>query len=110
YSLGFSFVGEGKGNYVISNENTNGRAYAWTVPVNDNPQGSFEPIVLLATPKMQQMFTGAVAYQIDSFKKVSFELGTSHYDPNLFSTLQAQQHWGFAGKINYEEERFFGKK
>lgn len=110
YSLGFSFVGQNKGNYNISGENTNGRSYVWVAPESGLPQGSYEPIVLLITPKKHHLFTSAAEYQIDSFKKVSVELAASNYAPNLFSPLDKEKHWGWGGKLNYEEMRFLGKK
>lgn len=110
YRLSFSFVGNNKGNYNISGANTNGRSYSWIAPINGVLQGSYEPVVLLVTPKMQQMLTTSASYQIDSLKKISIELGASNYAPNLFSTIDNNKHWGYAGKVNYEELRYLGKK
>ncbi len=109
YNLGFSYVGERKGNYVISGANTNGRSYSWVAPTDGIPSGSYEPVVLLITPKMHQMFTLGSTYQIDSLKQISVELSASQYDPNLFSGLDRDQHWGGAGRLVYDELRFFGR-
>jgi hypothetical protein len=110
YSLGFSYVGEGKGDYIIAGTNTNGRSYSWIAPANGVHLGNYEPVVLLITPKKQQLFTAATTYQIDSFKRVSVELGASNYAPNLFSDRDKDQHWGLSGRGLYEEQRFLGKK
>jgi hypothetical protein len=110
YSLGFSYVGTGKGNYIIASSNTNGRSYSWIAPADGVSQGDYAPVVLLITPKKQQLFTIGSTYQIDSFKKVSVELGASNYAPNLFSDRDKDLHWGFSGRGIYEEQRFFGKK
>jgi len=110
YSLGFSYVGSGKGDYIIASTNTNGKSYAWIAPLNGASQGDYAPVVLLITPKKQQLFTLGSTYQIDSFKKVSVELGASNYAPNLFSDRDKDQHWGFSGRGIYDEQRFFGKK
>jgi len=110
YSLGFSYVGEGKGDYVIAGSNTNGRSYSWVAPSGNVHLGNYEPVVLLITPKMQQLFTAASTFQIDSLKKVSVELGASNYAPNLFSGRDKDQHWGFSGRGMYEELRLLGKK
>lgn len=109
YSLGFSYVGEGKGNYVISDLNTNGRSYAWVPPANGLSQGNYEPKILLVTPKKQQVFTGGAHYRIDSFKTIGGEWASSNYAPNTFSRLNNAEHWGSAGKLWYEEARFLGK-
>jgi hypothetical protein len=110
YSLGFSYVGEGKGDYIIAGTNTNGRSYSWIAPSGGQHMGNYEPVVLLITPKKQQLFTVATTYQIDSFKTVSVELGASNYAPNLFSSRDNDQHGGFSGRGIYDEQRFFGKK
>lgn len=110
YSLGFSYVGLGKGNYIIASTNTNGRSYSWIAPNGGVPQGDYAPVVLLITPKMQQLFTLGSTYQIDSFKRLSVELAGSNYAPNLFSDLDKNRHWGFSGRGIYEEQRFLGKK
>lgn len=109
YSLGFSYVGDNKGNYLISGDNTNGRSYRWVAPLNGQPQGSYAPYILLVTPKKQQMFTVSGSYQIDSLKQVGFEMAASNYAPNLFSQADNQLHWGFAGNAFYNEKRNFGK-
>jgi len=110
YALSFSYVGEGKGSYIISGTNTNGRSYSWIAPANGQLQGNYEPVVLLITPKKQQLFTLGSTYQIDSFKRVSVELGASNYAPNLFSARDKSEHWGFSGRGIYDEVRFMGKK
>jgi len=110
YALSFSYVGEGKGHYIISGMNTNGRSYSWVAPVGNVLQGNYEPVILLVTPKKQQLFTAGATYQIDSFKQVSVELAASNYAPNLFSDLDRDKHWGMAGRAVYSEQRFLGKK
>ncbi len=110
YSLSFSFVGEGQGNYRISSANANGRVYEWIAPINGIRQGNFEPVQLLVTPKMQQVFTLAAQYQIDSSKVLNVELATSNTDSNLFSDRDQQAHWGMASKIQYAESRSLGEK
>lgn len=110
YALGFSFVGEGRGDYIIAGANTNGRSYSWIAPEGGQRRGSYEPVVLLITPKKQQLFTLGGTWQIDSFKKVSVELGASNYAPNLFSARDKAEHWGFSGRGIYDELRYFGKK
>ena len=108
YSLAFSFVGEGRGNYIIASGNANGRAYEWVAPVNGRPVGSYAPVQLLVTPKKQQVFILTSNYQIDSLKQLSVEVGASNVDPNLFSPVDNEAHWGMATKLNYKEARYFG--
>jgi len=109
YNLGFSYVGEQKGHYVISGENTNGRMYHWVAPIDGVPQGQYEPVSLLITPKMHQVYNAALHYSIDSLKSLSIETSASIYDPNLFSSIGNATHLGLAGKIIYSEKRIWGK-
>lgn len=105
YNLGFSNVGQGNGNYIISDLNTNGRSYQWVAPVNGISQGSFEPKVLLITPKKLQVLTAAGRYKIDSLKQIDFEWAGSNYSPNTFSRRNNNEHWGNALRFSYNEAR-----
>jgi hypothetical protein len=105
YYLSFSSVGAGNGNYVQSVNNANGRVYAWQAPVNGVKQGDYEPVIVLATPKKQQLVTTAFQYQIDSNKNVMLETAVSNYDPNTFSKINNETHTGVATKFIYDERR-----
>lgn len=105
YSLSFSYVGEGKGNYIQSVSNSNGRVYAWIAPNSGNQLGNYEPVLLLVSPKKQQMISLGSSIQIDSNKVLQVEGAMSHYDPNTFSPKDNKQHIGLAGRVNYQEER-----
>lgn len=85
YYLSFSSVGAGNGNYTQSINSANGRVYAWKAPINGVRQGDYEPVIVLVTPKKQQLLTAGLQYQIDSNKNLIFETGISDYDPNTFS-------------------------
>lgn len=105
YYLNFSQVGAGNGNYAQSINNANGRVYAWQAPVNGIRQGDYEPVIVLVTPKKQQLVTAALQYQIDSNKNFMLETGVSNYDPNTFSKLNNETHTGLATKLIYDEKR-----
>lgn len=109
YNLQFAFVGPGRGDYVLSFRPANGRVYDWVAPLQDGGRrGDYAPVQLLVTPKMQQVFTLASDYRIDSFKKLSVEVAASNYDPNLFAPNTGITHWGGATRLQYDEQRFFG--
>ncbi len=105
YSLSFTFLGQGKGNYRQSISSANGRVYEWVAPIDNQKQGDYEPIQLLVTPKRQQLITSAASYQLDSAKQLNAEVALSNSDPNTFSAIDNQTHQGIAAKINYSEFR-----
>ncbi len=125
YRLGFSLVGLNKGNYLqLTNSNANGRVYYWIAPINGIPQGSYEPVILLITPKKRQMTTVGGDYEFKSGLKVYSELAASNDDINTFSTKdkkndigtaaingmqqtlgvfkKAKQTWNLTGNLRYE--------
>jgi len=101
YNAVFSFVGAGKGDYNQSVSSVNGRVYTWTAPVAGIPTGSYAPVTLLVTPKMQQMVVVGGNYNIDKDNRIFAEAGMTHYDPNLFSTINNDQHLGGAARLGF---------
>lgn len=97
----FSGVGANRGNYVQEINAANGRVYRWVAPVNGIPQGSFEPVTLLITPKQQQLMTFGTDYRINSFNYVTTEVAMSNYDVNLFSNRDKSNDVGYAGRFIY---------
>ncbi|MBK7763117.1 MAG: hypothetical protein IPI46_07055 [Bacteroidetes bacterium] len=110
YSLSFSYVGEGKGNYIQSINSSNGRVYAWVAPLNGIPTGNYEPVVVLVTPKKLQMISLGSTMQLDSNKVLQLETALSNSDPNTFSLKDNDQHIGLAARLHYQEERLLNKK
>ncbi len=107
YSVNFSYVGEGKGNYTPATSTANGRVYQWVLPFWDTatftfrPQGSYEPVIFLVTPKYQQMYTLGTDVRIDKNNTLSMEGAMSNYDPNMFSAKDNGSNIGFAGRAAY---------
>ena len=64
YSLSFTLVGQGNGNYVPDFNGANGKVYRFVMPVAGVKQGSYEPINILVTPKKQQLVNLGVDYAI----------------------------------------------
>ncbi len=116
YRLTFTSVGSGNGDYVDDGFTANGRKFRWLQPLivdgNEMKQGSFSPIILLATPKKTQMVT--VGAELDLSKpssktfvtnKVMLEGAMSNRDLNTFSSIDSKDDIGFGFKTKFKRER-----
>jgi hypothetical protein len=102
YSLSFTNLGVGQGNYVPDQNGANGKVYRYVAPDSlGQKQGSFEPVVKLVTPRKQQVISLAADYAIDAHNTIKTELGMSNYSPNTFSSKDAVDDKGYAGRIQY---------
>jgi len=102
YNLSFTNVGFGKGNYsIVSDGKANGRVFIWVQPVNNIPQGSWDPVILLITPKKHQLITTAAEYILNKNSSIKAEFALSDYDVNTFSSKDKQDNKGAAAKVDY---------
>jgi hypothetical protein len=105
YSLSFLNVGIGKGNYTIVDGNANGRVYKWVQPdINNAPQGDWEPVILLVTPKKHQLVSAVAEYFISPKSSIKTELALSNYDVNTFSSKGKDNDKGVAAKFQFLNE------
>jgi hypothetical protein len=95
YQVTFSFVGNNRGNYIQAATAANGRVFQWIAPVNGVPQGSFEPVIPLVSPKQQQMLTLGADFMPAENTLISVELAHSRYDKNTFSDLNKSNDDGY---------------
>jgi hypothetical protein len=102
YKLGFSLLGDNRGNYRLVSSDANGRVFAWVAPVNGIPQGSYEPVILLVTPKKSQMMTIGLDYSFNPNSSLRSEFSVSNYDINTFSKLDRADNTSFAGVLAYD--------
>ena len=98
FKLTFTDVGPNAGNYILSNSSANGRVYEWVQPISGIPQGNFEPIVKLITPKQQEQLSIGFSYSPKKDWFVSNEFAFSNRDLNLYSTIDDKDNIGFANK------------
>jgi len=99
FQLGFSQVGNNNGNYIQIQSSANGKVYQWVEPIGGVPQGSYEPVILLISPKKMQMVTLAGEYTFSEKSKINWEGALSNYDQNTFSTINNNDNIGYAFKV-----------
>ncbi|MCK5171697.1 MAG: hypothetical protein KAQ75_17595, partial [Bacteroidales bacterium] len=100
YQIGYSLVGENKGNYIQIQNSANGKVFEWIAPVSGIPQGNYEPVRLLIAPKKQQMVNIGGELKLNNTTNTNFEFALSNYDLNTFSTKDAADNTGYALKLN----------
>jgi hypothetical protein len=103
FRLGFSNVGQGKGNYIPVSSGANGRVFQWVEPVGGILQGAYEPVTLLISPKKQQLFTLGADYKLARNSKAFFESAYSKNDINLFSDKDKANDGGYAFAGGFEK-------
>ncbi len=104
YSASFTFLGSNKGNYELAQSDANGRVFRWVMPVNGEPQGSYEPVRQLIPPNKLQILN--LKHRSEFGKNgVEVDLAASRNDLNLFSDFDETDDVGFAGKMAYSRSQ-----
>ena len=109
YSLGFTEVGQGKGNYVADFNGANGKVFKYVAPINNVKQGNYEPVTILITPKKQQLISIGTDYQVDRNNNVKTEVAFSNRDVNTYSSKDAGDDIGAAAKVQYSNKILLNK-
>lgn len=102
YSLSFTDLGPGNGNYVPDFNGTNGKVFKFLPPVAGIKQGRYEPVLSLVTPKKQQLLTLGSEVKLNKTTRLNTELALSNYDNNTFSAKDNGDDLGLAAKIQLE--------
>jgi hypothetical protein len=111
YRVGFSYVGENKGNYRPNVTSTaNGKVYAYLEPIGGIKQGSYEPITLLVTPKQMQLITFATDYKPQKNSLISTELALSNNNLNLFAPKNVGNNIGYGLRLKAEHSASLNHK
>ncbi len=110
YTVVFSNVGFGRGNYVRAQSSANGVVFAWLAPdAAGNRQGSYEPVRVLIAPKREQMLIGGMEWQPNDKNKLFIEAAMSNDDQNTFSERDNQDNIGAATRVNYQRKIFLNQ-
>lgn len=110
YNLSFTNVGAGKGNYRATAGNANGRVFEWVAPVDGKPQGDWEPVVFLITPKKHQVISGSAEYMMNEKNSIKVSAAFSDYDPNTFSAIGNTENKGAAIRLDYDGQKPLRKR
>lgn len=101
FRVGFSYIGEGRGNYRINSQSAaNGKVYEYVAPVAGVMQGNYEPITLLITPKQQQLITLAADFKPQKQTLFSSEFAISNNNLNLFADKSIANISGYGLKLD----------
>lgn len=105
YSLNFTYLGPGKGNYTPLLNGANGKVFGWVAPDNNNvKQGEWEPVIFLVSPKKQQMLTVGAEYLVSNNTRIKAEVAVSRFDKNLFSRKDKADNDGYAAKLQFQKD------
>jgi len=107
YTLTFTDVGAGKGDYLPDFNGANGKVYRWIAPVSGVKQGQYEAAIFLVTPKKQQLVSVQVDYDVSKKTNITTELAYSNYDINTFSDKDKGDNKGYAAKFKLTNRKDF---
>ncbi|MGB3591156.1 MAG: hypothetical protein WBA16_05655 [Nonlabens sp.] len=104
FTVRFSFVGAGNGNYNLVDDQAIENIYKYVPPVAGAPQGDYEPIVQLFTPESLTIAGLKSNYNPRPSTVVATELAWSYNDLNRFSSFDDDDNTGVAIKLDGQQE------
>ncbi|HVD99383.1 MAG TPA: hypothetical protein VNB90_14335 [Cytophagaceae bacterium] len=97
YDVKFSEVTQGQGRYIVDPVAVNGTIYKYV----GLPNGNYEPVQLISTPKKKQMLALGGSVDISKVDNVFLETAFSTYDQNLYSPSDDADNNGYSYKVGY---------
>jgi len=108
FNVIYTFVGEGKGDYVVESQLLNGRVFKWLEPIAGIQQGSYTASIRLVPPAQQQMVSLTSSYKINNENSIELETAFSNKDLNTFSSLGNDDNAGGAVRLKWTGRHFLG--
>lgn len=111
YRVTYSNVGANRGNYIQITSSANGKVFQWVMPdtITNTPNGNYEPIVQLVTPKQKQMVTAGFDYTFNKNTRISVEGVLTKNDINTFSSVDSKDDVGYGLKLNFDNAKPLSK-
>ena len=111
YSLSFTYAGSGMGFYEPDINSANGRVFKWVAPdASGNPTGSYNPVILIITPKRSQMMLLGGSQKINDNWTFNAEVAMSNDDINTFSNIDDSNDRGLAAEGSIRYDNSLGKE
>ena len=104
YQCTFTNVGANKGNYIFQKFNALGKIFQWVAPINGQPQGDYEPIRILISPKQKQFISSGVAYKLSKKNTIETEFASSNNNINTFSQIDKGNDVGYSNHTKFNNE------
>lgn len=94
YQVAFTYFGQNLGDYRIKQTTNNGRVFEY---VGTN-MGEYKAVRKLPSPQKTQVFSANSEFLLKD-GKIGADVSLSNFDVNLFSSKDASQNIGYAGRI-----------
>lgn len=104
YTVYFSLVGPNQGDYHIENNQSNGKIYTFTPPIQGVPQGNYAPVTKLIAPIRNTISTLNASYHPSEDTQIKTEFALSNSDQNLFSSIDNETNKGWATEIQIKQK------
>ncbi len=110
YSVGFTYVGAGKGHYVLRGNVANGKTYKYVGEISGVPAGDYEPVTLLRSPNRITMAETGVKFKPRKGTEIATNIAVSSNDKNTFSGINDADNTGMAAHLSVSDFRNLGGK
>ena len=94
YNVTFNYVGEGNGDYI--------KETIYDYRFAGAKKGSYMPIIFIPMPELKQIGDLSISAHLFESVKLSAELSGSNWDKNKISSVDDENNFGYARKINLD--------